>query len=163
MDVIIQMRNLCFRYPNQDILALKNINLEVKKGEFLVIAGKSGCGKSTLLYCLNGIIPHAVRGITYGSVDVCGLNPNENEIHKLATKVGMVFQNPDSQIFCDSVKSEIEYGIESNDNETVSEVSRDMDLMKFKNRHPHTLSRGERQRVAAAAILALQPDRIVCI
>ena len=94
-----------------------------------------------------------------GSVKISGIDVRK--IKKLTKKVGFLFQNPDHQLFCDTVESEIAYGLDNGKSKAVKKILKDMNLKKFGDKHPHTLSRGERQRVAIASILILQPDILI--
>ncbi len=97
--MMIEIKNLSYRYPTRDDWAIKNITLSVRRGEFVLLTGPTGCGKSTLLKCLNGIIPHESTGDFLGEVFVDGMNTKECPIRVLAQRVGLVFQNPDEQNF----------------------------------------------------------------
>ena len=166
-NIIVKIRDLYFKYPNSNEFALKNINLDIKKGDFVVIGGRSGCGKSTLLYTLNGIIPHAISGEMQGTVSVCGLNTKEHEINELASKVGMVFQNPEAQLFNVTVEDEIAF-IAENMNFTRERIVRCVDfaldaigIRDLRNRYPFELSGGEKQRVAIASAISVKPEILV--
>ncbi|MEM3385610.1 MAG: ABC transporter ATP-binding protein [Nitrososphaeria archaeon] len=111
-DEIISVENLSYTYMSGNSFALNNINLKIRKGEFVVIMGPSGCGKSTLLYTFNGIIPHLFRGKMDGRVIVDGIDTRESGISKLSQIVGMVFQNPETQIVSSTVIEEVAFGEE---------------------------------------------------
>jgi len=167
MDKIVSINDLSFRYPQSDSYVLNNINLEVKKGEFIGLAGKSGCGKSTLLYHLCGIIPHAVNGHKEGKVKVCGLDTAEHEIPELSTHVGMVFQNPEVQLFSVTVEDEVAF-IAENLNYPVGKIRKRLDFSldavgidDLRERYPFELSGGEKQRVAIASAISVKPEVLV--
>lgn len=159
---IISVENLKFGYGKTGILALKGISLEIKQGDFIAILGQNGSGKSTLVRHFNGLLQP-----TAGRVMVKDLDTRSTPVSKLAESVGYVFQNPDHQIFCASVWEEITFGpknlgfskevIETNAKEAL-EI---MELTGKEDRHPHSLSRGERQRLAIATVLAIKPDVII--
>ncbi|BDZ70867.1 ABC transporter ATP-binding protein [Methanobacterium petrolearium] len=167
MDKTISITNLSFKYLRSEEYALKNINLEVEKGEFIGLAGKSGCGKSTLLYHLNGIIPHAVNGVMEGKVEVCGLDTAKHEIPELATQVGMVFQNPEVQLFSVTVEDEVAF-IAENLNYPVEKIKECLDfsldavgINDLRERYPFELSGGEKQRVVIASAISVKPEVLV--
>lgn len=146
---------------------LDDINLTIQDGEYLLLCGASGSGKSTLCRTFNGLIPHFYGGILKGNVRVAGLTTTRHSVGSLFEQVGMVFQNPEAQLFNRTVKREIAFGLESlglprADIETrlvkISEMINIADLM---HRNPHEISGGEQQLVAIAAILALGPKLIV--
>ncbi|BDZ68088.1 ABC transporter ATP-binding protein [Methanobacterium ferruginis] len=164
MDKTISITNLSFKYLRSEEYALKNINLEVEKGEFIGLVGKSGCGKSTILYHLNGIIPHAVNGVMEGKVEVCGLDTAKHEISELATHVGMVFQNPEVQLFSVTVEDEVAF-VAENLNYPVEKIKECLDfsldavgITDLRERYPFELSGGEKQRVAIASAISVKPE-----
>ena len=95
----VEVRGLNYGYHADGPAVLKNINFQVNPGEMIGVMGLSGCGKSTLCYCLTGIIPHSWGGRLEGEVLVNGKNTREHTVARLALEVGMVFQNPDTQLF----------------------------------------------------------------
>lgn len=104
---MISIKNLSFSYDKEQIL--RDINLEIEKGFFSVV-GSSGCGKSTLCLTLNGLIPHEIGGRISGKVEVSGMDTQKFQIRDLASEVGMVFQNPESQLFALCAEDEIAFG-----------------------------------------------------
>lgn len=167
MDKKISISNLSFSYPRSDKPVLNNINLEMEKGEFVGLVGKSGCGKSTLLYHLTGIIPHAINGHKKGKVEVCGLDTSKHEIPELATHVGMVFQNPEVQLFSVTVEDEVAF-IAENLNYSVERIKKCVDfsldavgISDLRERYPFELSGGEKQRVAIASAISVKPEVLV--
>ncbi|MEM3403534.1 MAG: ABC transporter ATP-binding protein [Nitrososphaeria archaeon] len=146
---------------------LKNINLEIKEGEFVLLVGPSGCGKSTLLRCINGLIPHLYSGVYKGKVIVDGEQVSEKNISTLATKVGFVFQNPENQIFMFTVEKDIVFGLE-NIGVDKEEIGRRLEwALKILNiehlryRAPYELSDGQKQRVAIAGTLVMHPKILI--
>lgn len=150
---IIRIENLSFKYENKVVLS--NINLIVNKGDFIGIIGPNGSGKTTLALLLVGLLK-----LRKGNIHIDGIHIKK-DVKKIRKKIGFIFQNPDVQLFCDSVKSELVYGLNSKNEALKEDVLDFMDLQKFKNNHPHTLSRGERQRVAIASILTLTPEILI--
>lgn len=161
-DIYIQVRDLDFEYPD-GTQALKNINLEIRKGEMIALIGQNGSGKTTLSKCLNGLYKP-----TRGDIIVDGLNSKESSIVQMVKRVGYVFQNPDHQLFNNNCWDEIAYGprnIELSEEEVrerVEEAIKVVGLPKvYHDEHPFFLSKGLRQRVAIASILALRPQVII--
>ncbi|MEM4176052.1 MAG: ATP-binding cassette domain-containing protein [Nitrososphaeria archaeon] len=162
-DEIISVENLSYTYMSGNSFALNNINLKIRKGEFVVIMGPSGCGKSTLLYTFNGIIPHLFRGKMDGRVIVDGIDTRESSISKLSQIVGMVFQNPETQIVSSTVIEEVAFGPE-NLNLPTEEIQKRVEealsiarLTDKKDFATTSLSGGEKQALAIASVIALRP------
>ena len=163
----IEIEDLWYSYPTSRGDVLKGINLKVKKGEFLSIMGPTGAGKSTLCLTLNGIIPHSLEGNLRGKVKVAGMDINEHSIPELTQKVGMVFQEPESQLFCMTVEEEVAFGSE-NLGVDPKEIRKRVDwalemvrMREYKDRSPFKLSGGQQQRIAIAAALAMLPEILV--
>jgi energy-coupling factor transport system ATP-binding protein len=150
---VIEIENLSFKYKEKMIL--NDLNLIINKGDFIGLIGPNGSGKTTLAMLLVRLLK-----AKSGTIKIEGINVKKG-IKKIRNKIGFLFQNPDVQLFCDSVKSELAYGLKSKNEALLEEVLSFMDLQKFKNNHPHTLSRGERQRVAIASILTLTPEILI--
>ncbi len=163
----IDITGLSFTYLGSDTPSLIDVDLHVEKGEFVVIAGPSGCGKSTLCRSLNGLVPHFYEGKYSGEVVVEGKKVSEHRIAELAQMVGMVFQDPESQLFSLTVEGEVAFGPENIGlpREEIVERVRDSltraEILQLKDRMPFEISGGEQQRVAVAATLAMQPDTLV--
>ncbi|MEM0049810.1 MAG: ATP-binding cassette domain-containing protein [Candidatus Bathyarchaeia archaeon] len=164
---ILEARNLTYTYPFAENPAIKDINLTIEKGEFVIITGPSGCGKTTLCRCFNGLIPHFYGGNLEGDVIVAGLNTREHPIYELAKHVGLVFQNPENQLFALTVEKDVAFGLE-NLGLPREEIRRRVDwalkvtgIYDLKDRAPFELSGGQQQRVAIASVLAMQPEIIV--
>ena len=158
----IQVKDLDFEYPD-GTQALKDIDLEILRGEFIALIGQNGSGKTTLSKCLNGLYKP-----TAGDIIVDGLNSKESSIVQMVKRVGYVFQNPDHQLFNNNCWDEIAYGprnIQLSDEEVrerVEEAIQVVGLPKiYHDEHPFFLSKGLRQRVAIASILALRPHVII--
>jgi len=164
---VIEIRNLSYRYPSKDEWALKGITLSIKQGEFLLLTGPTGCGKSTLLKCLNGIIPHESTGEFSGRVIVNGMDTREYPIRMLAQQVGMVFQNPDEQIFSTRVVNEVAFGPENlclcraEITGRVRWALERVAMADYLYASTNSLSGGQKQRVAVASVLALGPKVLV--
>ncbi|WP_321506253.1 ABC transporter ATP-binding protein [uncultured Methanoregula sp.] len=170
-DPVVLIRDLSFRYPEtlsgRSVTALHHLNLTIQPGEFTLITGPSGSGKSTLARCLNGLIPHATNGTMEGSVIVHGMNTREYDTPDFAPHVGMVFQDPGYQLVTADVESEIAFGLEIL-NYPQQEIRARLDqttallqIGHLMGRPISDLSWGERQRVAIASVIAMQPSLLV--
>jgi len=164
---IIEVEDLSFTYRGAKRPALDHVDLSVKRGEFVILTGPSGCGKTTLCRCLNGLIPHFYPGEFSGRVVVAGLDTREHEIWELAQHVGLVFQNPENQLFCLTVEADVAFGPE-NLGLPREEIRRRVDwalrvtgMWELRHRAPHELSGGQQQRAAIAAVLAMEPEVLV--
>lgn len=165
MDNIIELKNVTFEYTEDDSVyaAVKNLNLNIKRGDFTVVLGHNGSGKSTLAKLLNGL-----NKPTYGDVLVDGINTKdeENEIN-IKRKVGMVFQNPDNQLVASIVEEDVAFGPENLGlapdviRSRVDDALKAVGMYEFKDSTPHRLSGGQKQRIAIAGIIAMQPDCLV--
>ncbi|MEM2729572.1 MAG: ABC transporter ATP-binding protein, partial [Candidatus Korarchaeum sp.] len=111
--MVVRFDEVSFRYEGSESYAIRDVNLEIRKGDFVLIAGMSGSGKSTLLRMMNGLIPHFYRGEMRGRVLVDGVDTREASVAQLARKVGIVFQNPDNQIVTLRVDREVAFGLEN--------------------------------------------------
>jgi len=166
-DHAVNIKDLQFRYRGEKKLALDGITLDVPKGEFLVIMGASEAGKSTLAASLNGLIPHYMRGRIKGDVVVLGRNTMESTIPQLAENVGIVFQDFEAQLFSTNVELEIAFGPENfgvareEIKQRIDENLKYVGLEEFRNRPPFTLSGGQKQKLAIASVLAMQPKLLV--
>jgi len=164
---IIEARNLNYTYPGNSSPSLKDISFEIEEGEFVLLTGPSGCGKTTLCRCLNGLIPHFYGGTLRGELSVSGLKVAEHPIHELALHVGLVFQNPENQIFALSVEKDVAFGLENlgmDRDEMKKRVDWALEITGIKDlrdRAPHELSGGQQQRLAIAGVLAMQPEILV--
>lgn len=158
----IQVKDLDFTYPD-GTKALEDINLTISDGEFIALIGQNGSGKTTLSKCLNGLYKP-----TLGDVIVDGLNSKSTPIVQMVRRVGYVFQNPDHQLFNSNCWDEIAYGprnIQLSEGEIKTRVEEAAGVVGlpeiFFEEHPFFLSKGLRQRVAIASILALRPKVII--
>ena len=160
----IEIENLHFTYPSRNTPTLRGIDARVNPKAFILLTGPTGCGKSTLLRTLNGLIPHASGGKLSGSVRVNGMGVAEQPIAVTCQQVGLLFQNPEEQLFCIVVEDEIAFGLE-NLGLPSHEIDRRIDsaltqvgLAEFRYRQIASLSSGQKQRVALACVCAMQPQ-----
>ncbi|RKU08274.1 ABC transporter ATP-binding protein [Candidatus Poribacteria bacterium] len=160
----IEIENLHFTYPSRNTPTLRGIDARVNPKAFILLTGPTGCGKSTLLRTLNGLIPHASGGKLTGNVRVNGTGVSEQPIAVTCQQVGLLFQNPEEQLFCIIVEDEIAFGLE-NLGLSSHEIDRRIDsalaqvgLAGFRNRQIAALSSGQKQRVALACVCAMQPQ-----
>ncbi len=164
---MIEIKDFSFCYKGSDTKAIDGLNLTIQQGEFVGITGNSGAGKSTLTYALSGIVPHHFTGDFYGAVKINGLDTVEVSIEKLAEYVGEVFQDIDSQMVSSVVEDEILFGLEnfglSHDEigQRLEQVLTMLKISDLRHRQISSLSGGQKQKVAIAAILAMEPEIIV--
>ncbi|MCD6484541.1 MAG: ABC transporter ATP-binding protein [Candidatus Odinarchaeota archaeon] len=167
MMALIEFKNVSYKYPKSDRFIIKDINLEIGSGEFVLLIGPTGCGKTTLCRCMNGLIPHFYPGEFLGDVIVEGENTRNVQTNLLATKVGMVFQNPENMLFSLNVEKEIAFGMENlaipreEMKRKIRELMSLLDIEHLRDRTPYELSGGEQQIVAIASVLALNPKILV--
>lgn len=167
-DNIFEVNNVEYSYAGYDensssIQAIKDISVNIKKGEFVVILGRNGSGKSTMARLLNALlIPHS------GKVLVLGMDTkDEDNIWNIRSTAGMVFQNPDNQIIATTVEEDVAFGPEnlgvepSEIRKRVDNALKTVGISNLKENAPHLLSGGQKQRVAIAGILAMKPQCII--
>ncbi len=164
---MIRLTNLNFQYKNAPGFALTDINLEIKEGDFVGIIGSSGAGKSTLTNVLNGVVPHYYGGDFYGRAEIAGLDTIEAGPARLSQIVGSVFQDIDGQMVASIVEDEILFGLENFGvprEEVEGRLQSALDTLgisALRHRPIASLSGGQKQKVAIAAIVALKPRVLV--
>ena len=160
MEEVIRIENLSFSYPDGR-QALKGICLAVTHGETVALIGPNGAGKSTLLLHLNGILH------SNGAVRILGKTTSEQGLRSLRAKVGLVFQNPDDQLFSPTVFDDVAFGplnmgyAQNQVRETVSRALKSVGMAGYEQRSPHHLSLGEKKRIAIATVLSMSPEILV--
>lgn len=158
---MIKVKDVYFTYPN-GVEALREVSLSIHDGEFMAIMGQNGAGKTTLVKHFNGLLKP-----TRGEVTVDGVNTREVSVAKLARKVGFVFQNPDHQLFCETVEGEVAFALrnfgfeESAIKKRVTWALNLLDVTQYRQTSPFMLSGGERKRVALASVLAWNPKVVI--
>lgn len=165
---MITIRNLQFQYDAApEINALYEIDLEIRKGECVILTGESGCGKTTLTRCLNGLIPNFFEGTLTGEILYEGVPVNKLEQYEISRKIGTVFQDPRSQFFAVNTTDEVAFGCENlafsteRINQNVDAAFSRMNIDVLRDRSLFGLSSGEKQRLAVASIYAMDTDVIV--
>ncbi len=159
-----EFRNVSFTYTDSKEPALKDINLRIKEGELVLITGPSGAGKTTLCCCINGLVPYFYTGELTGNVIVNGLDTKNQTIGTLSTKVGLLFQDPASQLVSPTVVDELAFGPENlgiAKEEIGKRIEYSLDAMRLRpyvDRNPATLSGGEQQACALGALAAMRPE-----
>ncbi len=164
---IIETKNLTYTYPGASKPSILDVSFKVEKGEFVLITGPSGCGKTTLCRCFNGLVPHFYQGELKGEISVAGVDPLKCHTYEMAQHVGLVFQNPENQLFALSVEKDVAFGLE-NVGVPREEIRKKVDyalnltgIYDLRERSPHEISGGQQQRVAIASVLAMEPEIIV--
>ena len=168
MANFIEVKDLVYRYSKEHgddniCTAIDHVSIEIKRGEYISIAGSNGSGKSTLARCLNGLLLP-----TEGEILVDGMDTNDDDlIWDIRKKIGMVFQNPDNQIVSSMVEDEVAFGPENIGIENpelrkrVDNALKSVGMYEYRNREAHKLSGGQKQRIAIAGAVAMRPDCIV--
>jgi cobalt/nickel transport system ATP-binding protein len=160
MTCVIDAADLRYRYPDGRE-ALRGVNLAVDHGERVAVLGPNGAGKTTFVYHLNGLL----RG--QGRLEVAGLEVEDGTVRELRPRVGLVFQDPDDQLFMPTVREDVAFGpLNMGEPPSAVEARVDATLRRVRMEHaaerpPHQLSMGERRRVAIATVLAMQPQLLV--
>ncbi len=164
----ISLKNISFSYSNSlDNAVIKDLNLEIRSGECVILAGESGCGKTTISKLINGLIPHYHSGTMAGDVLLGDKNTADMTLAEISRHVGSVFQNPRSQFFNIDTDSEIAFGCENlgmdpeEIRERVNRVVKEIHIEHLAGRNIFHLSGGEKQKIACASVNATDPDIFV--
>src|SRR5215217_1209444 len=164
---LVRIRSLDYRYPSAAVDSLAAIDLDIEPGELVVLAGRSGSGKTTLLRACCGLVPHYHGGDVAGSIEVAGMDVREHGPADLGAVVGMVAQDPETQVVSTTVRAELELPLEMRSEpaaaraRAVEEVALALAIPHLLDRAVDTLSGGELQRVALAAALVTRPRLIL--
>jgi cobalt/nickel transport system ATP-binding protein len=160
MDKVIEIKNLSYNYPDGH-RGLNSVDLVVWPGDNVAVIGPNGAGKSTLLLHLNGIL----RGNS--TVKICGLTVEEKNLKEIRKKVGLIFQDPEDQLFSLNVFDDVAFGpinmglTESEVKQHVAQALEWVNMADYEQRSPHHLSVGEKKRIAIATVLSLDPEILV--
>ena len=162
---IIEVDDLSVKYPSREEYSIRDISFSIQKGDFLWVAGNSASGKSTLLNCLSGFIPHIIPADIDGTILFDG---EENlNARELAKNIGMVHQDPESQFCTEQVEDEIAFGLENfkvprkKIDKKITSILDQLNCSELRKRKLHTLSGGEKQKIAIASLLVLNPEVLI--
>ena len=164
---VIETKNLTYTYPGGTKPSISDVSIKVEKGDFVLITGPSGCGKTTLCRCFNGLIPHFYQGELKGEIAVAEMDVTKHPTYEMAKHVGLVFQNPENQLFALSIEKDVAFGLENlgvpreEMRQRVEWALNLTGIYDLRERSPHEVSGGQQQRVAIASVLAMQPKIIV--
>lgn len=165
----IRVENLKYKYPNSATFALNDVSFTIEKGAFIGIAGMNTAGKTTLCYALSGLVPHFFKGAYGGDVFIGETEVLAHDISDITVKVGLVFENPFSQMTGAkfTVYDEIAFGLENlgipreEMHARIQESMRMLDIEALRDSNPFSLSGGQMQRVAIASVIAMKPDILI--
>ncbi|MFC4558305.1 ABC transporter ATP-binding protein [Virgibacillus kekensis] len=164
---LLRVSDLSLRFETREQNTLSGINFELDKGESLLLLGPSGCGKSTLTFCLNGLYPRELDGELGGEIFFHGKKTTAFQPGELSRYVGVVFQDPETQFCMLTVEDEIAFGLENINTprekigEKIEDALKLVNLHEFRNTEVATLSGGQKQKLALACILAMEPDLLI--
>ncbi len=162
MAAAIELRGVSFAYAEKPVL--HGIDLRIERGEFAAIVGSIACGKTTMLMCMNGLIPHVVKGRLEGTVRICDIDTRTAPMKELARYTGFLFQDPDSQIFSLSVREEVEFALknfgvrEAERKKKSDTILAELSLSHLADADPSELWQGQKQKVALASVLVYEPE-----
>ena len=165
--MMIDIDHVSFQYSGAERENLQDFNLQIEKGECVVLTGESGCGKTCVTRLINTLIPHFYEGEMSGTVLIDGVDTRSIQPHDLSDKIGSVFQNPRSQFFSLDTDSEIVFGMENKGMpyqvmlDRYQQTIRELHIEKLKDRNLFDLSGGQKQTIAFASVYALNPDIFV--
>ncbi len=164
----VEVENLFFNYLDKKEKILDGINVTIRKGEIIGLVGLSGSGKSTFCHCICGIIPKIYEGNLQGTIKIFGIDIENMKIAEIASKIGVIFQNPDTQLFSPNVEDELAFGPENlciERDEIGHRIKKALELVgmeKYRYHNPNELSGGQKQLIAIASVLTMQPQILIC-
>ncbi len=164
---VLSVENLTFRYRDRQEPSIRDISFQASAGEFLLIAGASGSGKTTLIRCINGLIPRSYKGEVKGKITLMGVDTASMSLARVSQLVGTVLQDPERQILGSRVINEVAFGLENLQlsrpeiRQRAAEALEYLGIAHLQDRETFHLSGGEKQKVALAGILAIQPKMVL--
>ena len=164
----VEVKNLSFKYKDQEDYVLKDLNLIVKDGETIALTGPSGCGKSTLCSLICGLIPKLYKGQISGDILIYGEKMNNLSIAETVAKIGIIFQNPSTQLFSPTIEDELAFGPENlcvereEIGRRIDKILKTINMEKYRYDNPNNLSGGQQQLIALASVLMLNPSILIC-
>jgi len=159
---IIEISDLCYTYPDGKT-ALENVDLDIFEGESVGIVGANGAGKTTLILHINGIL----RENNGGNIKIIDMEMNDKNVRKIRSKIGLVFQNPEDQLFSPTVFEDVSFGplnMRLPADEVIKRTAEALEMVEmseFENRSSHHLSEGEKKRISVATVLSMNPEILV--
>lgn len=159
---LLELKDFCLDYGNTPIL--RNINLLLNSGEVIGIQGESGCGKSSLFSCITKVIPTLIDGRTSGEIRIKDTSISQLSNRHISTSMGVVFQNPDTQLFFQSVEQELAFGMENHCftkeemDKGIQDALKLVELTSYRHKNPSQLSGGQKQLLVLACALTLKPS-----
>lgn len=163
-QIVISFENVSFQYPGAKDQSVKNINLDIKAGEFIVLTGSSGCGKTTLTRIINGLAEKFYEGTLTGKVSLLGRSISSYSIYEIGKLVGSIFQDPRSQFFASVTEDEVAFGCENYGipyeelGTRVVEAVRGINGEMLLGKEIYPMSSGEKQKIAVASVNAVNPQ-----
>ena len=167
MPPTLQVDNLSFRYRDREEQAILDIDFAVEEGELLLLAGASGSGKTTLIRCINGLIPRSYKGEVEGRILIQGEDTSDMKLAEISQRVGTLLQDPERQILGTKVINEVAFGLENlglarpEIRERAEAALARLDIEHLRDRETYLLSGGEKQKVALAGVLAMEPKLLL--
>jgi energy-coupling factor transport system ATP-binding protein len=166
-QIPLELRHVTFTYPGMGEPVLTDVSLEIHRGEFVGIIGPTGCGKTTLLYLLTGVIPNYFQGDIKGEIQFFGENMRDLSLSEITSKVGMVMQDPEAQLFNLFVEDEVAWGLENRGYQReemerrISECLKRFQISHLRDRVTYDASGGEKQKISIASIDAIGPEVMI--
>ena len=164
----VEVKNLSFKYKDQEDYVLKDLNLIVKDGETIALTGPSGCGKSTLCSLICGLIPKLYKGQISGDILIYGEKIKNLSIAETVAKIGIIFQNPSTQLFSPTIEDELAFGPENlcvereEIGRRIDKILKTINMEKYRYDNPNNLAGGQQQLIALASVLMLNPSILIC-
>ncbi len=164
----VKIINLNFKYKNSKDFILRNLNLEINSGEITAIAGKSGSGKTTLCKCICGLISKNNKEHFTGEVLLLGKDISKMPLAELVTTIGIIFQNPSTQLFSPTIEDELAFGLENlcitreEIGKRIEYILKLIGMEEYRYENPNNLSGGQQQLIALASVLIMEPKILVC-